>query len=65
MQIFLPNDIFPTRLTKAAREFDIRAVHIFDLQIALLSIDAGAKELWTHDAGFIKLPGINIVDPLI
>ena len=64
MQIFLPNETFPARLIKAARDFDIQGVRKFDLQIALLSIGAGARELWTHDSGFIKLRGINVIDPL-
>ena len=65
IQIFLPNDAFPTSLIITARNLGIQGVRIFDLQIALLSIAAGAQELWTHNAGFVKVPGIKVIDPLI
>jgi predicted nucleic acid-binding protein len=37
---------------------------IFDLQIAVIAQEAGAREIWTHDQGFLSLPGLRVVDPL-
>jgi hypothetical protein len=30
-----------------------------------VGIDNGATEVWTHDTGFIRLPGVSVRDPLI
>jgi predicted nucleic acid-binding protein len=37
---------------------------VFDLQIAMTALDHGATEMWTHDAGFVRLPGLPVRDPL-
>ncbi len=42
----------------------IRGAEIFDLQIAWIAKSQGAREIWTHDAGFISIPGLRVVDPL-
>ena len=53
-----------SRLVRAALERRIAGPRIFDLQIALIGLDAGADTIWTHDAGFASLPGLAVVDPL-
>jgi predicted nucleic acid-binding protein len=55
---------FVDRLLQTAADLDVRGVRVFDLQIALCALDAGASELWTHDARFVKVPGLRLRDPL-
>ena len=55
---------FADRLQQTAADLDVRGVRVFDLQIALCALDGGATELWTHDKGFVKVPGLRIRDPL-
>jgi toxin-antitoxin system PIN domain toxin len=64
MQIWLPGRGFADRLTRLACDLEVCGVRIFDLQIALTAIDNGATELWTHDSGFIRVPGLRFTDPL-
>jgi hypothetical protein len=52
------------RVLRAASELRVAGARIFDLQIALIARDHGATEIWTHDRGFIRLPGLAVVDPL-
>lgn len=47
-----------------AEQLDVRGPRIYDLQIGLSALEAGATEIWTHDAGFVSLPGLKIRDPL-
>jgi len=63
-RIFLPNETFATRLIRTAADLGVQGVRIFDLQIGLLSLEAGATEIWTHDTGFVRIPGLTIADPL-
>jgi len=43
---------------------DLCGPRIFDLQVGLTALEAGASEIWTHDTGFVGLPGLRIRDPL-
>jgi len=52
------------RLLQYAQEMRVNGPRIFDLQIAIISIDNGAHEIWTHDGKFTTLPGLKIVDPI-
>ena len=52
------------RCLQLADEMDVQGPRIYDLQISLTALEAGVSELWTHDAGFVGLPGIRIRDPL-
>jgi toxin-antitoxin system PIN domain toxin len=52
------------RCLQIAEQLDVRGPRIFDLQIGLAALDAGVTEIWTHDAGFIGLPGLKVRDPL-
>jgi toxin-antitoxin system PIN domain toxin len=62
--ICAPRSNFSAKLIMAARDLGVTGVRIFDLQIGLMAIAAGATEIWTHDAGFARIPGIKISDPL-
>ncbi len=62
--IFSPGIEFSFRLMQTASDLKITGTKIFDLQIALTAVDNGVKELWTHDQGFLKIPGLRIFDPL-
>lgn len=65
MRIWLPHGRITERLLKLATDLQIGGVRIFDLQIALTVLDNGAKEIWTHDSNFVRVPGVWIRDPLI
>jgi hypothetical protein len=52
------------RLAQLASDLKIQGPRIFDLQIALVSFEGGASEIWTHDRGFVSLPGLPARDPL-
>jgi predicted nucleic acid-binding protein len=47
-----------------ASELNLQGPRIFDLQIALASLEGGATEIWTHDRDFVSLPGLPAKDPL-
>lgn len=59
-----PGPAFSTRLVQTAADLAVSGPRIFDLQIGLCALDGGATELWTHDANFVKIPGLIIHDPL-
>ncbi|HTZ53299.1 MAG TPA: PIN domain-containing protein [Spirochaetia bacterium] len=52
------------RCLQLAEQLNICGPRIFDLQISLTALESGVDELWTHDAGFVGLPGLQIRDPL-
>lgn len=62
--IWLPGPGFGPRLLQVAAHLALNGPRIFDLQIALTAFEGGATELWTHDAAFITVPGLHVVDPL-
>jgi predicted nucleic acid-binding protein len=37
---------------------------VYDLQIALIALENGATEIWSHDRAFTSLPGLLVRDPL-
>jgi toxin-antitoxin system PIN domain toxin len=59
-----PDHDFSAQLLQLAEDLDVAGPRIFDLQIALTAFQAGATELWTHDADFVRIPGLRIVDPI-
>jgi uncharacterized protein len=63
--VWMPGHDFVFRLMQLAIELGVRGSRIFDLQIALVSFENGATELWTHDRSFQKIPGLKVLDPLI
>ena len=64
MSIWSPGPGFGRRLPTAAAELGVTGPRVFDLQIALTAIEAGARELWTNDRGFVVPPGLRLVHPL-
>jgi hypothetical protein len=63
-QLCLPGPGFAGRLLAAATQLDITGPRIFDLQIALIALEHGATEIWSHDRGFVSVPGLPVHDPL-
>jgi toxin-antitoxin system PIN domain toxin len=61
---FAPGDRFSERLIQMAVDLDVRGPRIFDLAIALTAFDNGVAEIWTHDAGFVGIAGLDVHDPL-
>ncbi len=64
MRIWLPHAEFAVRLMQLASDLRVAGVRIFDLHIGLTAFDNGATELWSHDAAFVRIPGLPVVDPL-
>lgn len=64
-EIWLPSHGCMERVMQTAVALNISGPRIFDLQIGLIALENGAHTVWTHDANFLKLPGLKIVDPLI
>jgi uncharacterized protein len=64
MRIWTPRVGFAEYLLQRAVNMSASGARIFDLQIALIAADCGAREIWTHDLNFIRVPGIRIRDPL-
>ena len=64
ISIWVPEAGFERRLLQVAHDLRSSGARIFDLQIAVLAVENGATEIWTHDAGFVTLPGLRRVDPL-
>jgi predicted nucleic acid-binding protein len=62
--ILPPPPTLVARCLQIAEQLDVSGPRIFDLQIGLVALDAGVTEIWTHDAGFIGIPGLKIWDPL-
>lgn len=64
MQVWAPRAGFEGRLLQLAADLEVAGSRVFDLQIALTAFEHGASELWTHDRGFTRVPGLRLVDPL-
>lgn len=52
------------RLVGLAARLGVSGPRVFDLQIGLCALEAGATELWSHDRHFLAPPGLRLVDPL-
>ncbi len=63
-RVLAPGSRFADRLRMMAVEMGVCGARIFDLQIALTALDGGARELWTHDRGFLAVRGLRVLDPL-
>jgi predicted nucleic acid-binding protein len=63
-QLWLPKEGFPDRFLELVANLEVHGPRIFDVQIALISFENGATELWTHDQNFVSVPGLKIRDPL-
>lgn len=64
-QLWQPGPGFADRLLDAAMEHNVRGARIFDLHIALTALEAGAREIWTHDRDFVSVPRLRVRDPLV
>ena len=61
---WLPGPGFARRALHAAERMEVHGVRIFDLQIAIIAVEAGAAELWSHDKDFIVFSGLRLIDPI-
>ena len=62
--VWSPGTGFGLRLTQLAADLRVRGHRVFDLQIALCAFEGGARELWSHDARFVTIPGLRLVGAL-
>ena len=62
--IWTPGPGFGQRLLRWAASLKIRGNRIFDLQIAVIAFEHGAREIWTHDQNFVSVPAVKVRDPL-
>jgi hypothetical protein len=62
--IFAPPPSIGLRCLQIAEQLEVRGPRVFDLQIGLTALESGVTEIWTHDAGFVGLPGLKVRDPL-
>ena len=63
-EVWLPGPGFADRLLQLAEDLAVSGARIFDLQIGLTAFQSGAIEMWTHDAHFVKMPGLRVHDPI-
>ena len=64
MTLFEPRAGMGERLINLAAQVGAQGPRIFDLQIGLCALEAGATELWSHDRRFIAPPGLRVFDPI-
>lgn len=64
MRTFLPRSGFDTRLAATAATMAVNGARVFDLQIGLIALEAGATEIWSHDRRFAAPRGLAVHDPL-
>jgi toxin-antitoxin system PIN domain toxin len=62
--VWMPRPGFDSRLLRAAERIGVSGQRVFDLQIALIALEAGAEEIWSHDHRFRTLPGLELHDPI-
>jgi hypothetical protein len=62
--IWIPGTGFWERLTQLASDMKFAGTRVYDLQIALIAVENGATELWSHDRAFAGVPGLLVRNPL-
>jgi toxin-antitoxin system PIN domain toxin len=62
--VWSPGAGFGLRLAQLAADLRVRGNRVFDLQIALCAFEGGARQLWSHDAHFVTMPGLRLVRAL-
>jgi hypothetical protein len=62
--VWTPGPGFAVRLLTLAERLGVGGARVFDLQIGLVAAEAGATEIWTHDARFLAPPGMRVHDRL-
>jgi predicted nucleic acid-binding protein len=63
--VWTPGPGFGERLMRWAASLKVRGSRIFDLQIAVIAYEHGAREIWTHDRNFLSVPAVKVRDPLV
>ncbi len=63
-EVWSPQAGHERRLLALADELAVAGARIFDIAIGLVAFENGATEIWTHDAGFVSIPGLAVHDPL-
>ena len=63
-RVWSPQEGSWERLAKLAEDLGVRGPRVFDLQVGLTAFENGATEIWSHDRGFLALPGLTLLDPL-
>ena len=63
-QLWHPSPGFGLRLANTGSEMGVCGARIFDLQIAMIAVENGATQIWTHDKAFVAIPRLRVVDPL-
>lgn len=63
-ELWQPGPRFAANLLARAVDLGVSGARIFDLQIGLTALEHGATEVWTHDAKFVRVPGLKLHDPL-
>lgn len=63
--IWYPAEGFAEQLSQMATTLGVLGVRIFDLQIALIALENGASEIWSHDTAFVSIPGLQVYDPIV
>lgn len=59
-QIWLPSSGFDRVLLEVASDLNVTGPRVFDLMIALMAIENGADQIWTHDRAFTAVPGLKV-----
>lgn len=62
--IWSPGPGFGQRLMGWATSLNVRGRRVFDLQIAVIALENGVQEIWTHDRQFVSVPAVRVRDPL-
>jgi predicted nucleic acid-binding protein len=65
ISLWLPSGELPRRALRTAVQMDVRGPRIFDLHIALIAMENGADQIWTHDQRFVRIKGLRVYDPLV
>jgi toxin-antitoxin system PIN domain toxin len=63
-ELWQPGPKFATNLLARAVDLGVSGTRVFDPQIGLTALEHGATEVWTHDAKFVRVPGLKLHDPL-
>jgi len=61
--VWTPGPGFGQRLIRWAAALKVRGTRIFDLQIAVIAFEHGAREIWTHDRSFVSVPAVKVRNP--
>ena len=64
LKVLAPGATFFASFLQAAQDLSVCGARLFDLQIAVTGKEHGASQIWTHDKKFVRLPGLEVCDPL-